>query len=126
MMLKMEQGWKLELDHGPEWLFVRLHAPPGCDADSFDLADSLWGLLNQEFIYRLVLELDELAILRSSVVGAVVRLHKRITAHGGMLRLCGLSDSNQEVLRLNRLHTRFPHYANRKSAVMGYRPAQPR
>jgi hypothetical protein len=55
-----------------------------------------------------------------------VRLHKRVTTQGGMVRLCGLSEASQDVLRISRLADRFPAYRNRTDAVMGYRPQQPR
>jgi hypothetical protein len=60
------------------------------------------------------------------MVGELVRLHLRVTKQGGMLRLCGVSGANEEVLKVCRLHDRLPIYANRTNAVMGHRPTQPR
>jgi hypothetical protein len=42
------------------------------------------------------------------------------------MRISGLSEPNQEVLRICQLDSRFPQYPNREDAVMGYRPTQPR
>jgi hypothetical protein len=55
-----------------------------------------------------------------------VLLSKRINTHGGMLRLCGLSPANQEVVRICRLDGCLPNYGTRGDAVMGHRPLQPR
>jgi anti-anti-sigma factor len=125
-MLEVLPGWPIEVDRGPNWLFIRLHAAGGAGEDADGLAESLWDLLQRQFARRLVLELDELSCLRSAFIGELVRLRKRIYSSGGMMRICGLSDSNQEVLRICRLDDCFPHYRNREDAVMGHCPAQPR
>lgn len=127
-MVQMAPGWKLEVDRGPDWLFVK----PTCssyDPDSADppLAESVWSLLQQHFTYRLVLECEQLPHLHSPMVGQLAMLHKRISTQGGLMRLCGLSDSNQEVLHACRLDGRFPNFLDRSEAVQGnFRPRQPR
>ena len=125
-MLELAPGWTMEVERGPDWLFVRVHAPPDSAAEKTNLAEQLWSLLAQHFTYRVILELDDLPILRSFLIGQLVRLHKRIHTRGGLLRLCGLSDDNQRVLRASRLEPPFPHYRSRADAVMGHRPHQPR
>ena len=127
MTLELAPGWTTDLERGPDWLFVRLRPPQGCDAAGAEIAERLWNLLDQQFTRRLVLELDDVPVLRSALIGEIVRLHKRIHAQGGMMRICGLSDSNREVLRMCRLDERFPCYSSRTDAVMGgARPGQPR
>jgi anti-anti-sigma factor len=91
------------------------------------LAEQIWGLLEQNMTHRLVLELDQLNFLGSYLIGQLVCLHKRIHTHGGLMRLCGLSEANQEILHICRLDDRFPLYHNRNEAIMGdHRPGQPR
>lgn len=126
MLLELAPEWTTEIDRGPDWLFVRLRPPRQGDTGEIALAEMIWQKLEQSFCYRVVLELDDVTFLRSWMVGELVRLHKRVTAHGGMLRLCGISAANQDVLRTCRLEDRFPSYRNRTDAVMGYRPPQPR
>ena len=125
-MLDLANGWTLDVDRGPDWLFVRLHCPSHGVVDGADLAETLWNLLRQHFTKRLVLELDELRELRSHVVGQLVLLHKRIHADEGLMRLCGLSEYNYQALRACRLSDRFPNYRNREDAVMGHHPVLPR
>jgi anti-anti-sigma regulatory factor len=126
-MLEAVPGWSMTVDRGPDWLFIRLHADEedGC-SEVCGLAESLWKLLEQQFAHRMVLEMDEVPSLRSSLVGELVRLHKRITTDGGLLRLSGLSDGNQEVLKHCRLEACFPQYLTRTDAVKGQRPNKPR
>jgi anti-anti-sigma factor len=126
MLLELAPGWTMDLERGPDWLYIHVRPPLEAGCEEIDLAETVWEKLEQEFTYRLVLELDELPAMRSWTINELVKLHKRIVAHDGMLRLCGVSDANQEALRLCRLHDRFPQYRTRNDAVMGHRPTQPR
>lgn len=127
-MIQITPGWALHVERGPEWLFVRVEAPAHGGIDAPPLAQSLWSLLESHFTYRVVVELQDLRLLDSYLVGQLVLLHKRIHSHGGVLRLCGLSEHNQQVLRDCQLGGRLPHYGNREEAIWGslYRPLQPR
>jgi anti-anti-sigma regulatory factor len=126
-MVQIAPGWTLDLDRGPDWLFVRVH-PPVEDslADAPPLADAVWTLLEQHHLHRVVLELDEMPRLFSPLLGQLMLLYKRVYTQGGLLRLSGLSAENQEVLDTARLGERLPTYSNRGEAVMGHRPTQPR
>jgi anti-anti-sigma factor len=125
-MVQTDIGWRYEVERGPDWVFVRLRPDDDGLLDQASLADQLWSVLEQNFVYRLVLELDEVPIMQSYLIAQLVLLGKRIHSHGGLLRLCGLSPANQEVIRLCRLDGCLPNYVNRGHAVMGQRPMQPR
>ena len=132
MKLALSTGWDLDMDRGPGWLFVRVHEPDvihlsdtsliGRSGPPVELADALWELLEQNFSRRLVVELDGLTILPSYLVGQLVKLHKRITTQGGIMRVCGLSPQCEQVLRLHRLADRLYPYQDREEAVLGVRP----
>ena len=126
MLLELAPEWTMDIDRGPDWLFIRPRPPHEGDTDQVALAELTWQKLEQCFCYRVVLELDDVKCLRSWMIGELVRLHKRVTTQGGMLRLCGVSRDAETVLRICRLSDRFPAYRNRNDAVMGYRPQQPR
>lgn len=111
--------WKLEVERGPDWLLVRVG---GSDVDTSDmppLAQPLWEVLERHFVYRLVLQLDDMPSLTSELLSQLLVLEKRIQEHDGVLRLCGLSSQNQRVLRLHGLDARFPCHRNVEEAVMG-------
>ena len=124
-MLELAPGWSTEVDRGPGWLMVRVY-PPDSQSEQPDLAHAIWALAEQQFTYRIVLELDHFSHLSSWVIGQLVLLHRRIGARGGCLRLCGLSESNQLALRLARLDGRLPNYETRAEAILGCRPVNPR
>jgi len=132
-MVQIAHGWELDVDRGPDWLFVRPHSllprfsGVGVgDVDMPDLADEIWMLVEQNFARRLVLELDDIGHLDSYLIGQLVRLYKRFCSHGWLMRICGLSRANQSVLDGCRLSGRLPCYDCRSDAVMASRPAQPR
>lgn len=124
--VELAAGWSIDLERGPDWLFVRLHGKEPFDGLGLDLADRVWKLLQQSFVHRVVLEMDDVPVLRSHLVAELVRLHKRVTTGGGVMRVCGLSASCYDVLRTTRLSNRFPPYRNRTEAVLGRMPHRPR
>lgn len=127
MRVALASGWGIDVERGPDWLFVRLEAPEyTLFADNCQLAERLWELLQQNFTRRLVIELAPPFILSSYVVGQLVLLHKRVSSEGGIVRICGLSPECEQVLRLHRLEDRLYPYRNREEAVMGARPGKPR
>ena len=124
-MLAVVPGCELEVQRGPDLLFVRVKNLDPAGSESTSLADRIWSVLEQHFVYRLVLELDEVPLLDSSLIDQLIDLSWRIERHGGVLRLCGLSSSNCCILHACRLDERLPPYRNSQEAVMG-RPRLPR
>jgi len=121
-MVEISTGWNFQIERGPDWLFVKLRSPNLPDDHSAPLAEVLWSILEQHFTYRVVLELEDLNFLQSYVVGQLVMLQKRVHAHGGVLRVCGLSEMNRKVLESCHLNQCFPNFADREDAVMHPRP----
>lgn len=125
-MVQIAEGWELDVERGPDWLFVRPHLVGSRATETPPLAEHIWSLLELNVTNRLVLELDQIRFLHSYLIGQLVWLHKRIHTQGGIMRISGLSAPNQEMLRISRLDSRFPQYPSREDAVLGYRPTQPR
>lgn len=125
-MLDTARTWNISVDRGPDWLFIRLEPATGSAADYSSLAEQIWQVVQQHFTYRVVLELERIDTFPSSLIGQLVLLHKRLHTQGGVLRLCGLSPSQQQAIQCSRLDARLPAYSNREQAVWGHRPTQPR
>ncbi len=125
-MVEVAPGWSIDMERGPDWLYVRLRPIESHWSDVAGLAESIWKLLRQQFTHRLVLELDELAVFPSALIGELVRLYRRIQSQDGLMRLCGLNESNLDALQLTRLQRCFPHYESREDAVLGIRRSRPR
>src|SRR4051794_34189835 len=107
--------WTTDVERGPDWLFLRLHAPSKAAGDD-GLADKVWQTMQQHLTKRVVLEMDDLKLLHSRLIGQLMLLHKRICTSGGTLRVCGLSDASQAALRATRLDSQLPCYRNRTEA----------
>jgi anti-anti-sigma factor len=125
-MLETARSWNVSVDRGPDWLFIHLEPAPESPADYSTVAEQVWQVVQQHFVYRVVLELENLATFPSSLIGQLVLLHKRLHTQGGVLRLCGLTPQQEQSIQCSRLDARFPAYPNREQAVWGHRPAQPR
>ncbi len=125
-MLAIAPGWELKVDRGPGWLWVKIERPEAYCDDTPPLADEVWTQLERHFVYRLVLELDDVEILDSYLLGQLISLDKRIRGHGGLLRLTGVSPLNREVLRTHGLDGRFSIYGDLTEALMGACPRRPR
>ena len=48
-------GLELNVDRGPNWLFVKLRTREAPQAEVPQIADKLWSISSRHFIYRLVL-----------------------------------------------------------------------
>ncbi len=126
-MLAIAPGWELDVDRGPDWLIVRIEKMGRDSSELPPLADHLWSILDQHFTYRLVLEMDRVSLLDSTLIGQLIELYRRIRQRNGTLRLCGLSAYNRRILYTCRLSERLQAFRDRHEAVMGnYRPPQPR
>jgi len=112
-------GFRLTIDRGPNWLFVKLRPRARFARDIPLIADQLWSVASRHFIYRVVLELEELDTLPANMIEQLVLLQERLAGCGGALRICGLSNECVEVLREHHLEAALPNHATRQAAVLG-------
>jgi anti-anti-sigma regulatory factor len=73
-----------------------------------------------------VLELDRVPVLSGFLIGQLVQLCRQIEERDGVMRVCGLSDDNREVLRACHLNERLLPYEDREEAIMGRPHRRPR
>ena len=131
-MVVISPGWIMDVERGPDWLIVTVRSEHDNEWDTPPLAETIWQLVEQSFTYRLVLDLGQVPMLHTAIVGQLVHLQKRLSVHDGCLRICGLSERNHDILRTCRLDGFMPHYRDRIDAVLGNssdfgdRPNKPR
>ena len=113
------EGFKLSVDRGPNWLFVKLRPKRRFAQDVSQIADELWSIASRHFIYRVVLELEELDRLPAELTEQLVILQERLMHCGGSLRICGLPADCVEKLCDSQLDVALPNYATRQEAVLG-------
>ncbi len=112
-------GLELNVDRGPNWLFVKFRSGDAPRAEVPQIADKLWSISSRHFIYRLVLELEDLEELPSGMMGQLVMLQERLAQCGGALRICGLSPECEETLHGWHMDSALPNHPSREAAVMG-------
>jgi anti-anti-sigma factor len=121
-------GLELNVDRGPNWLFVKLRSKQPTRTEVPQIADKLWSISSRHFIYRLVLELENLEEMPSGMMSQLVLLQERLAQCGGALRICGLSPECEETIHSCHLDSALPNHPSREAAVMGSDeyPAVPR
>ena len=119
MAIHNVDGLELNVDRGPNWLFVKLRSKEEAVPAVPQIADKLWSISSRHFIYRLVLELEDLDEMPSGMMGQLVLLQSRLAQCGGALRICGLSPECEEALQSCQLDSALPNHASREAAVMG-------
>jgi hypothetical protein len=112
-------GLNLIVERGPNWLFVKLRPKITLVGEFPRIADEIWAIATRHFIYRVVLELDELQRLPIGLVGQLVMLQERLAQCGGALKICGLSEDCAESLHDSHLDSALPNHSTRTDAVMG-------
>ena len=119
MSVHVADGLKMEVERGPNWLFVKLRSH-GAPLDNVpQIADKLWSIASRHFVYRLVLELDELETMPSDLMEQLVVLQERLAQCDGALRICGLSPECEETLHDRQVDTALTNHPSRTEAVMG-------
>ena len=125
-MIDVTGGWVHGLERGPGWLFIRLCEAPRSAGNECSLADAVWSLVEQHFVYRIVLECDDVPRLTAAQIDQLALLRERVNAHGGIVRLSGLSRASVAAIEHRGLSRALPDYDSREDAVMANRPKQPR
>jgi anti-anti-sigma factor len=118
-MLAIAPGCEFDVERGPDWLLVRVRSFDVVESEVPPLAEHLWTLMQQHFTHRLVLELDDVQELNSDLIEQLIELYRRVEEHDGVMRLCGLSSHNRQLLHRCRLDEQLLPYESREEAVMG-------
>jgi len=123
-MLAIAPGWEVDVQRGPDWLLVKVRTDSQgqtspVEPDASELASGIWDLMQRHFAHRLVLDMDQIGLLDSHLIGQLTCLYKLIREHDGVMRICGLSPHNLRVLRTCRLDDRFQPYHDCREAVLG-------
>ncbi|QDU86744.1 STAS domain protein [Pirellulimonas nuda] len=114
-------GWSVSFEQVGGWLCTRLH--PAGSPDAAGMIDPLWRQVDarcQGAAKQVVLEMNEVTFLSSSLMGELVRLHKRLAVAGGALHLAALRPECAEALHITRLDSVLPVFPGRDEAVHSF------
>jgi hypothetical protein len=107
----------LEVERGPDWLFVRVAGQAAGPAD--DLTTSVWETIREHGASRVILELDRVETVDEALGGVIGELGTRVRDAGGLIRICGLSEPGLSRLRRVAAAASVPHFGSRSDAVGG-------
>lgn len=110
------RSWELAAERGPDWLFVRFESVVGEGAEKVDLAEAIWDMIREHHANRVVLELDRVDAIDEPLIGAIAEIGSRVRHEGGLIRACGLSQTDCERLE-KASASGVPHFASRCEAV---------
>ncbi|RMF89468.1 MAG: anti-sigma factor antagonist [Planctomycetota bacterium] len=119
-------GWEFDVECGEGWLIVRPRVKSRLTTQLVPLADELLALAERHLVNRIVLKLDEVDLLNTFLISQLLQLQRILAERYGVLRICGLSDRNREVLHHSRLSPILPVYESPEDAVMACHPRKPR
>ncbi len=125
-MIDVASEVSLGVERGPGCLFIRLSDPPRGWSSQPLLAERIWAVLQQQFVYRVVVDLSDVVQVEPALLTQLLQLRRRVVQQDGVLRLCGVSPEGLEAISQAGLATRLPHFATRTAALMASRPTQPR
>ncbi len=118
-MKKPTPNNRLEIDRGPNWLFVKFH-PGRSKAELAKMGDELWTVAENHFVYRMVVEMEEIDTLTDDLVRQLAKLREQLEEQEGALRVCGLQKSCAAKLENFHLDHTLQSHASRESAILGY------
>ena len=87
------------------------------NASGANFAWSLTAGLAYQLSPNLLIDLNQGTYLGTSMLGAIVKLWKRVALQGGRLALCNVSEPVLRVLRVTKLQTIWPIYGSRTDAL---------
>ena len=82
-----------------------------------ELGDELVALLEKSDPPDLLIDLEDVEFLSSSMLGKLIRLLKRTRQRKGRLRLCSIRPSIREVFEITQLHKVFEIYPDAQEAL---------
>jgi len=69
---------------------------------------------------QMVLNLSELRYLDSSGIGELARIYVMVLKSGGEMKVVGLSQSIEDVLKVTRLYQVFPEFPDEEAALQSF------
>jgi anti-anti-sigma factor len=119
MFHDLSMGWRAESNWHGNWLAVSLLPPGNAFVEAPALADELWAVMSSQHATLVILDMYHVDLLPSSLMGVLVRIHKRLAQTGGVLHLCCLNQHCGDALRICHLDRVLPVFADRDAAVRG-------
>lgn len=117
--LSVGYNWELQIERGPNWLFIRVQHCPDQLGPVGALAQRVVEALDQHMVNRLVLELPGVGCSCARLATEIGLVEAWMQRHHGVLRICGVPPRYVRQLQQAHFTDRFPLYHDREEAVWG-------
>ncbi|MBI2190595.1 MAG: STAS domain-containing protein [Planctomycetes bacterium] len=95
----------------------RISEPP----DIREVGDALMGLLDQAEKPQVLLDMNKVTYLPSSMIGKLTVMHKKALEYKGSLRFCNIAPGVLEIFKITRLDKVFKIYPDLNSALNSFK-----
>jgi len=90
------------------------------EATLADLTESLFSVVIDEEIPKIVINFTHVKQMSSSMLGTLIRLNKRVAEKGGELKLCGIIPMLYDIFVLTKINKLFEIYHDERTAVNSF------
>ena len=100
--------WGADLYESRGWQVIELKPLAESYADPTGLGEAVWQIVAHWQPPRIVLDMQHVQFMSSSLMGVMVQLHKRVAMAGGEFHVACLGPHQVEALHACQLHTIIP------------------
>lgn len=99
-----DEQTRIKVEYGLEFTIVTFNDENIRNEEQIrELKESLEPIIEKNKNNQMVMNFANVRFMTSAMLGLLIRVHKRVTEHGGQLRLCNLEPSLQKVFEITQL-----------------------
>lgn len=118
-MLQTVPRYQLDVDRGPNWLLVGVRRATIGRTDPEPFSSRVQSLLEQHLTNRLVVDLHRAGTVTQTLAKELAEIRDWLMVRGGVMRICGPSPHQKEILERHGFGDRFVAYQDLEEAVLG-------
>jgi len=99
-----DEQTRIKVEYGSEFTIVTFNDENILKEEQIrELQESLGPIIEKNKDNQMVMNFANVRFMTSAMLGLLIRVHKRVTEHGGQLRLCNLEPSIRKVFEITQL-----------------------
>jgi len=99
-----DEQTRMKVEYGSEFTIVTFNDENILNEEQIrKLQESLGPVIEKNKDNQMVMNFANVRFMTSAMLGLLIRVHKRVTEHGGQLRLCNLEPGLRKVFEITQL-----------------------
>jgi len=99
-----DEQTRMKVEYGSEFTIVTFNDENILKEEQIrKLQESLGPVIEKNEDNQMVMNFANVRFMTSAMLGLLIRVHKRVTEHGGQLRLCNLEPGLRKVFEITQL-----------------------